>query len=64
MDQDDKITVKDALAFFQGEVWSAEQWLLNFSTGRNKRGDLDISQHIQKLNYRRWVVEQLRKSIK
>lgn len=61
---DEKITVQQALEFFRGEVWAAEQWLERFSTGRNQRGSLDISQHMQKLRFRRWVVKQLEKSIK
>lgn len=64
MAEEEKITVREAIEFFKGEVWSCEAWLEKFATGRYQRGALDIEQHIKRLRFRRWVLSQLEKSIK
>lgn len=62
----EKITIAAAIEFFKGEVWAAELWLRRHRDGPQKyrRGDLDIVQHERRLQFRRWVVEQLEASQK
>ena len=54
-----KVTREEAIEFMRGEVWSAQEWLDNFSDGKNKRGEMDIQQHRRKLRIRLWLLERL-----
>lgn len=63
MAQDDPITVKAAVTFYEGQIWSEETWLETFSTGREKRGQMDIDQHLHKLKMFRWTLDQLKRSL-
>lgn len=63
MDQDDKITVAKAIVFYEGQIQSVTWWLETFSEGRNKRGQMDIDQHILKLKMFRWTLAQLKRSV-
>lgn len=63
MAQDDPITVKAAITFYEGQIQSVEWWLEKFATGREKRGQMDIDQHTHKLKMFRWTLEQLKRSL-
>lgn len=59
MNNKDGVSRKDAIDFMQGEVRAAKEWLENFADGKNKRGQMDIDQHLQKLKIRSWILEKL-----
>lgn len=63
MAQDDPITVKQAVTFYEGQIQSVEWWLETFATGREKRGQMDIDQHLHKLKMFRWTLDQLKRSL-
>lgn len=63
MVQDDKITVAQAIVFYEGQIQGVEWWLERFSDGREKRGQMDIDQHLHKLKMFRWTLAQLKRSV-
>lgn len=61
----EKITVADAIVFYQGEIRAVEDWLEKFRDGKpsERRGSMDIMQHEEKLRFRTWTLKQLEKSL-
>lgn len=64
-DGEEKITISDAISFYEGEIWSQETWLEKFRDGENRdrRGSMDIEQHEKKLRFYEWTLRQLKRSL-
>lgn len=59
----DRVTTQEAAEHMRGQVRATEEWLLKFSDGKYKRGDMDVAQQREKLRINRWILNKLEQSL-
>ena len=57
----EKITIADAISFYEGRINSQPVWLETFRDGRpqDRRGAMDIEQHERNLEFYTWTLRKL-----